>query len=152
MHKKWIRRICLPRYPFAILCLGSAPILDPRSRSRSGLLTQISNSDLGLGFSNGIVKSIRQFHQNRSRSIRIWSFRGYFDDMKHKVDPTDPTPINWGDMQTTTTIGDLWVPIFPPCTPERLTVTALSCSLQIPSCKHPQPFQQAKMGGSWTPF
>ena len=95
--QKRIRCICLPRSPFAIPCLGSAPILDPRSRSRSGLLTQISNSDLGLGFSNRIVKSIRQFHQNRSRSIGIWSFRGYFDDMKHKVDPTDPTPINWGD-------------------------------------------------------
>ena len=97
MHKKRIRRICLPRSPLAIWCLGSAPILDPRSRSRSGLLTQISNSDLGLGFWTGIVKSIRQFHQNRARSIGISSFRGYFDDMKHKVDPTDPTPINWGD-------------------------------------------------------
>ena len=97
MHQKWSRRICLPRSPFATLCLGSAPILDPRSRSRSGLLTQISNSDLGLGFSNRMVKSIRQFHQDRSRSIGIWSFRGYLDDMKHKVDPTDPTPINWGD-------------------------------------------------------
>ena len=143
MHKKQFRRICLPRSPLAIFCLGSAPILVPRSRSRSTLLTQISNSDLGLGFSNGIVKSIRQFHQNRSRSIGIWSFRGCFDDMKHKVDPTDPTPINRGDAHLSDWI--LWAAL------GRLQpASQRTRPLQLALTRIPQGYARFIQGGEWS--
>ena len=86
----------LTSVPFCNLLPWISSDLGSKIQIPIGIVDTDLQFDLGLGFRAGIVKSIRQSHQNRSRSIGMWSFRGYFDDMKHTVDPTDPTPINWG--------------------------------------------------------